>query len=136
LRLEIGLRWDPYFPFTETRGRVVCYLPGTTTRSTRFPNAPLGMQFGGDPDCPKGGSLTNALNFGPRLGFAYDLGHHTVLRGGSGIYYAPLPNNNSNGMVDTAPFSPQFSYTGVVDFANPYASINIPNPFPAQYASN
>jgi hypothetical protein len=39
-------------------------------------------------------------------------------------------------MVDTAPFSPQFNYTGLVDFANPYASIGIPNPFPAQYASN
>jgi hypothetical protein len=39
-------------------------------------------------------------------------------------------------MVDTAPFSPQFNYTGLVDFANPYASIGIPNPFPAQYATN
>lgn len=136
LRVEVGLRWDPYFPFTETRGRIVCYLPGTTTRSTRFPNAPLGMLFGGDPNCPKGGSLTNALNIGPRLGFAYDLGHHTVLRGGGGLYYSPLANNYSNGMVDTPPFSPQVNYTGVVNFANPYASIGIPNPFPAQYSSN
>jgi hypothetical protein len=39
-------------------------------------------------------------------------------------------------MVDTAPFSPQFNYTGIVNFANPYASIGIPNPFPAQYASH
>jgi hypothetical protein len=136
LKVQVGLRWDPYFPFTELKGRTVCYLPGTTTKSRRFPNAPLGMQFSGDPNCPNGGSENDLMNFGPRLGFAYDLGHHTVLRGGGGIYYSPLANNNSNGMVDTAPFSPQFSYTGVVDFANPYASIGIPNPFPAQYAAN
>jgi hypothetical protein len=136
LKVEIGLRWDPYFPFTELKGRVVCYLPGNTSTSVRFPNAPLGMQFGGDPDCPKGGSENNTLNFGPRFGFAYDLGHHTVLRGGGGFYYSPLANNNSNGMVDTPPFSPQFNYTGVVSFADPYSSIGIPNPFPAQYASN
>jgi hypothetical protein len=136
LKVEVGLRWDPYFPYTEEKGRVVCYSPGTTTASIRFPNAPLGMLFGGDPGCPKGGSSTNSLNLGPRLGFAYDLGHHTVLRGGGGIYYSPIGNHDSNGMVDTAPFSPQFNYTGVVNFENPYSSIGIPNPFPAQYAGN
>jgi hypothetical protein len=136
LKVEVGLRWDPYFPYTEQKGRVVCYVPGTTSPSTRFPNAPLGMLFGGDPGCPKGGSLTDGLNIGPRLGFAYDLGHHTVFRGGGGIYYSPIGNHDSNGMVDTAPFSPQFNYTGVVNFANPYSSIGIPNPFPAQYAGN
>lgn len=136
LKLEVGLRWDPYFPYTEQKGRVVCYVPGASSTSVRFPNAPHGMLFGGDPGCPKGGSLTDALNFGPRLGFAYDLGHHTVLRGGGGIFYSPIGNHDSNGMVDTAPFSPQFNYTGVVNFANPYSSIGIPNPFPAQYAAN
>ncbi|MFN7999066.1 MAG: carboxypeptidase regulatory-like domain-containing protein [Bryobacteraceae bacterium] len=136
LKIEAGLRWDPYYPYTEQKGRVVCYLPGTSNTSQRFPNAPHGMLFGGDPGCPAGGSLTDALNFGPRLGFAYDLGHHTVLRGGGGIYYSPIGNHDSNGMVDTAPFSPQFNYTGVVDFGNPYATIGIPNPFPAQYASH
>jgi hypothetical protein len=135
LKVEAGLRWDPYFPYTEQRGRVVCYLPGTTTHSVRFPNAPLGMLFGGDPTCPKGGSETNALNFAPRLGFSYQLGRNTVLRGGAGLYYTPPGNHESNGMVDTAPFSPLFNYTGLVSFTNPFASIGIPNPFPAQYAT-
>jgi len=136
LKVEVGLRWDPYFPLTETKGRIVCYVPGSTTQSARFPNAPLGMLFGGDPGCPKGGALNNVGNLGPRLGFAYELGHHTVFRGGGGFYYSPLPSNFSNGMVDTPPFSPQFSYTGIVNFANPYETIGIPNPFPAQYAVN
>jgi carboxypeptidase family protein len=135
LKVEFGLRWDPYFPYTEKRGRVVCYVPGTQNRSVRFPNAPQGMLFGGDPGCPKGGSEQNLLNIAPRLGFSYRLGANTVLRGGGGIYYTPPGNHDSNGMVDTAPFSPLFNYSGVVDFTNPYASIGIPNPFPAQYAT-
>lgn len=135
LKVEAGLRWDPYFPYTEQKGRVVCYLPGTQTRSVRFPNAPPGMLFGGDPSCPKGGSETNALNFAPRLGFSYQLDKNTVLRGGAGLYYTPPGNHESNGMVDTAPFSPLFNYTGIVSFTNPFASIGIPNPFPAQYAT-
>jgi len=52
LKVEIGVRWNPYFPYTEEKGRIVCYIPGTT-----YP-----------PGCPNGGSLTDALNFGPRLG--------------------------------------------------------------------
>ena len=136
LKVEVGLRWDPYYPYTEKKGRVVCYLPGTRTPSQRYPNAPLGMQFGGDPSCPKGGSENNAMNFAPRLGFSYRLTDNTVLRGGAGIYYTPIGNHDSNGMVDTAPFSPQFNYTGVVSFADPYSTIGIANPFPAQYATN
>jgi hypothetical protein len=136
LKAEVGLRWDPYFPYTEQRGRVVCYAPGTTTTSVRFPNAPLGMLFGTDPGCPKGGSTTDAMNIAPRLGFSYQVDANTVVRGGAGLYFTPPGNHDSNGMVDTAPFSPQFNYTGLVDFANPYASIGIPNPFPAQYAAN
>jgi Carboxypeptidase regulatory-like domain/TonB dependent receptor len=136
LKVEAGLRWDPYFPYTEQKGRVVCYLPGTQTHSVRFPNAPLGMLFGGDPGCPKGGSKTDALNIAPRLGFSYQLGKNTVLRGGGGLYYTPPGNHESNGMVDTAPFSPLFNYTGLVSFSDPYSSIGIPNPFPAQYATH
>jgi Carboxypeptidase regulatory-like domain len=135
LKVEAGLRWDPYFPYTEQKGRVVCYLPGNQTASTRFPNAPQGMLFGGDANCPKGGSQTDALNIAPRVGFSYQLGHNTVLRGGAGLYFTPPGNHDSNGMVDTAPFSPLFNYSGVVNFANPFQSIGIPNPFPAQYAS-
>ncbi len=136
LKAEVGLRWDPYYPYTEQKGRVVCYLPGTSTKSVRFPNAPSSMLFGSDPGCPKGGSLNDAANFAPRLGFSYQVDSNTVVRGGAGTYYTPPGNHESNGMVDTAPFSPQFNYTGVVDFGNPYASIGIANPFPAQYATH
>jgi hypothetical protein len=45
LLLSAGLRWDPFFPYTDSEGRVACFVPGA--QSVRFPNAPVGMLFGG-----------------------------------------------------------------------------------------
>ena len=140
LMINLGIRWDPYFPYTEQKGRVPCFAPGQ--KSARFPNAPVGIIYGGpnaDPGCPAAsGSETNAWNFAPRLGFAYRLGNSgkTSIRGGAGIYYTPLGNHDSNGLVDTAPFGPRFDYSGNLSFVNPYSSIGIPNPFPGQYGPN
>jgi hypothetical protein len=137
LTLNLGLRWDPYFPYTEKDGRVVCFSPGQT--SQRFPNAPAGLLYGGpnhDPGCPaQTGSLPDRANFAPRLGFAYrpSANAKTVIRGGVGLYFTPPGNHDSNGLVDTAPFGPRFNPTGILSFADPFASAGIPNPFPAQY---
>jgi hypothetical protein len=138
LVLNLGLRWDPYFPFTEDKGRIVCFLPGV--QSARYPNAPLGMVFGGshhDPGCPANGSNANAGNFAPRLGFAYRLtgDGKTSLKGGVGIYYSTPATAGYTNFADNAPFSPQFGLS-VVNFSDPFGSAGIPNPFPAQYAPN
>ena len=137
LTVNLGLRWDPYWPFTEEKGRVICWVPGA--KSNRFPNAPIGVLYGGpnaDSGCPSGtGSNPNLANIAPRLGFAYRIGSKTVVRGGAGIYFTPYGMHDTNGLVDTAPFSPQFSLVGDLSFVNPYASAGITtNPFPAEYA--
>jgi Carboxypeptidase regulatory-like domain/TonB dependent receptor len=138
LTINAGVRWDPYWPYTEEKGRVVCYHPGA--QSQRFPNAPVGAIYGGpnhDPGCPaQSGTYSNLANFGPRLGFAYKLDDKTVVRGGGGFYYTPPPINNYNGFVDTAPFGPRFDLKGNASFVNPYASFGITNPFPAEYGPN
>src|SRR5260370_4763613 len=123
LKVEVGLRWDPYFPFTEEDGKVVCYAPGA--KSQRFPNAPVGLIFGGanaDPGCPsQTGSATNAGNFAPRIGFAYRLGSSgkAVIRGGAGIFYTPFRHHDSHGLVDTVPCGARFDYTCKLPFTNP-----------------
>ena len=40
LRLSAGLRWDPFFPYTDSEGRVACFVPGA--QSVRFPECPRG----------------------------------------------------------------------------------------------
>jgi Carboxypeptidase regulatory-like domain len=134
LTVNMGLRWDPFIPYTEASGRVVCYVPGA--KSTRYPNAPVGVLYGGsnhDAGCPAGGAYDNWQNWAPRLGFAYRLKGNTVVRGGAGYYYMPLAMHDLNGFVDTAPFSPRIDYIGDTNFQNPYTSIGIADPFPADY---
>jgi len=135
LTLNLGLRWDPYFPYTEAEGRVTCFQPGQ--KSQRYPNAPVDLTYGGenhDPSCPKAGSEPNLGNFAPRVGFAYRVSNDgkTSLRGGFGYYYIPIETSQFNLFVDTAPFSPQFTFNAP-DFQDPYGSQGLVNPFPAQY---
>ena len=135
LQLIAGLRWDPYIPYQEIAGRVVCFVPGS--QSTRFPNAPLGMLFGGgdaDQGCPKAGSYSDLSNLAPRVGFAYRLTSDgkTSLRGGAGFYYIPPMTTQFNAFADTAPFAPRFNLTDV-SFVNPYGSAGLVDPFPAEY---
>jgi Carboxypeptidase regulatory-like domain/TonB dependent receptor len=135
LTLNLGLRWDPYFPYQERDGRVTCFQPGQ--KSQRYPNAPVGLTYGGenhDPTCPAAGSDNNLGNFAPRVGFAYRLTQDgkTSLRGGAGYYYIPPQTSVFNLFVDTAPFSPQFTFSAV-SFEDPYGSAGVQNPFPEQY---
>src|SRR3984957_10914 len=45
LTVSAGLRWDPFFPYTDSEGRVGCFVPGA--QSARYPNAPQDLIFGG-----------------------------------------------------------------------------------------
>lgn len=135
LTLNLGVRWDPFWPYYDREGRVVCFQPGA--KSQRYPNAPAGMLYGGDnndPGCPTGGSEPNLGNIAPRIGFAYRLtsDNKTSLRGGIGYFYTPIQSSTYNPFTNIAPFAPGFSFTDV-SFDDPYGSARVQNPFPAQY---
>ncbi len=135
LTLNLGVRWDPYFPYYDRQGRVVCFQPGVV--STRYPNAPAGMIYGGvdhDKTCPVGGSDANVGNIAPRIGFAYRLTNDgkTSLRGGAGYFYTPIQASAFNPFTNIAPFAPGFTFTDV-DFSDPFGSAGVINPFPEQY---
>ena len=130
LVLSLGLRWDPFVPPAEQKGRTECFVPGA--QSTRFPNAPGGYLYAGDPGCPSGGFSSSWNQLAPRLGISYNPGGgKTVIRAGAGLFYQPPFLEEFNNMVDSAPFSPQVQLFRV-PFDNPYVSTF--NPFPAQYA--
>jgi len=135
LTINAGLRWDPFFPYTDSEGRVACFVPGG--QSVRYPNAPTGMLFGGsnhDKGCPTSSVYSNPNNWGPRLGFAYRISNDglTSIRGGAGYYYEPPNTVAFEDIVGVPPFAPVINLT-TVSLDDPYGSAGIANPFPSQF---
>ncbi|MGH9474582.1 MAG: hypothetical protein ACRD1M_17775, partial [Terriglobales bacterium] len=132
LTVSAGLRWNPYLPYTDSEGRLPCFQPGH--ESQRFPNAPEGLLFAGDPGCPQGTVYRSLDDFAPRLGFADQLtaDGKTSLRGGFGLYFQPPETLAWQDDAGVAPFGPVFTLNGV-NFTNPWGSAGLADPFPAQF---
>jgi len=146
LTLNLGLRWDYEGPIHEKYNRLLngfafqsasplgtmagytnSFSVSGTPYSFTFPSQQLlgGPTFAGANSAPSGIFHPKYDNFGPRLSFAYDMGHDMVLRGGWGVIYAQqllevgaAPGFSGTTTANTAPL-----YPGVFDpnlsFANP-----------------
>ena len=142
LSLNYGLRWDYYgtpsapdnlmYNFDPTTGNVVVDPAGISKVSPLYPSnitvVPGAVQ-----------AISEKTNFVPRLGAAYRLSAHSVLRGGYGIYTARLgngPNSYNPFMLinpqlgSTGPFSISQNYLNVVKTGQP-PLFQFPNPYPA-----
>lgn len=138
LTLNFGLRYEPFLPWREIRGRVEQFRINdffAGRKSTKFVNAPPGLFFPGDAGVPENGTGNDLNNFAPRVGFAYDVfgDGKTSLRGGAGLFYdsrqVGIVNNR---FVDVTPFSPQLTLTPPPGpFSDPLRGIA--SPFPAPF---
>ena len=130
LTLNVGLRWDPFSPYTDVNGHLAGFRPGNQSRV--YANAPSGVLYPGDDGFPDGGYNTTWMNFGPRFGFAYDLfgNGKTSLRGGYGVFYDHPNTISTNSAANQGPFGTILSFNGanVNSFTDPYAGRD--NPFP------
>lgn len=140
LTLNLGLRYEPYSPWNEIKGRgeqfnIARYQAGV--RSQLYPNAPPGLLFPGDPGMPW--KCVNAVytDISPRLGAAYDVfgNGKTSIRGGVGFFYDTMtPGVINNRFADIGPFSPQVSLTpSPGPFSNPLQGFTGFYPFPFTY---
>ncbi|HEV7220418.1 MAG TPA: carboxypeptidase regulatory-like domain-containing protein [Terriglobales bacterium] len=136
LTISMGLRWDPWIPSKDSLGRVACFQPGAA-ESVRYPNAPPGLIYGGknhDPGCPNAAMFADYANYGPRIGFAYQMSAdgRRSLRGGAGYYYEPPNSLIYQQIVGVPPFAPVITLNNV-SLADPYGSAGVTNPFPEDF---
>jgi hypothetical protein len=96
LTLNIGLRYDVFTPEVARHDRLA-----------NFDWTRLAMVYPGNGAGRHVGMQTRFKNFGPRLGFSYDLNGKgtTVVRGGYGIAFFPLPYSGSDELGQNAPFT-------------------------------
>ena len=127
LTVNAGVRYELSLPFVDANDALNAFHPGV--QSVRFPAAPAGLVYPGDPGVPRGTYATDKNNFAPRFGAVWDPqgDGRTTIRGAWGIFYDALAGQGDffqNGVL-APPFTP------LVEVNSPPASITIANPLNA-----
>jgi hypothetical protein len=146
LTLNLGLRWEGIPHAYDKNGRLSNFLQGSYNRADEpqfnadgslnpngpgfgtVPNIALsnvrfylnGLGLAGRNGIPQGLVQNHWNNWGPRVGFAYDLtgDQKTVLRGGFGMFYERIQGNDVYNMGPNPPFSNNPTATNV-QLSNP-----------------
>jgi hypothetical protein len=134
LTLNLGLRWDWYQPYAESRDRQANFVltgpvglnsnrVGTGTAVYQLPQGAQRYALG-----PAFVSLLAAnhvaiqyvdnarlleaqkVNFAPRFGFAYQLDSKSVIRGGYGLFYGGLQSHGNGNLGANYPFTLDANY--------------------------
>lgn len=135
LTLNLGIRYDAIFPWREIGlDSPAVILTNASYQSTRFPTAPPGLSFPGDPGIPPGIMFMDKGDFAPRLGFSYDVfgDGKTAVRGGYGLFYNPPGAITLANEIEAPPYEPELTFTPNT-FSNPYGGTGYTDPFPYPY---
>jgi hypothetical protein len=132
--LNLGVRYDLQFPFTDPQDRKLAFVPGA--KSTVSPTALEGLLFPGDPGITRGIVQTDTNNIAPRVGIVWDPqgdGRMSV-RAGAGVFYGSITGNEWNTTADNQPFTVRQSFPTVKTLSDPYGNLpgGVP-PFPFTY---
>jgi hypothetical protein len=115
LSLNLGLRYELPFPYTEIKNRQTLWVPGT--QSKVMPNAPEDLLFPGDPGVPAGLIPTFKKGFAPRVGFAWDPtgGAQWLVTSAYGVFYEPY-YTGQGGPLQSPISAPPYLQTAQVSF--------------------
>lgn len=136
ITVNAGVRYDVSVPFVDAADALNAFRPGF--QSTRFPEAPAGLAFPGDPGIPRGTVETDRNNVAPRVGVAWDVrgDGRTSVRAAWGIFYDTLAGQGDffqNGVL-APPFTPLLEVNAPpvsLTLADPLAAVTAgPSGFP------
>jgi hypothetical protein len=111
LTLDAGLRWTYNFRFHEKYGRWANFDPTVNSSTYGIPGA-LVFANGGGYSFEKN---EYGRNFGPSIGFAYQMLPKTVLRGSYGLIFNPVGVAYYQGVPDG--FAPQLGVNNATNFS-------------------
>jgi outer membrane receptor protein involved in Fe transport len=129
LTLNLGLRYELDTPFSERANQWASFDPNTATV----------LVAGRNGVSETAGIKTFKKALAPRLGFAYQLGPHTVVRGGAGIFWnTPGHGGNVLRLHRHLPFGPIYSFNPGNQFVTRRVSDGFPTipPLNLAFADN
>jgi hypothetical protein len=142
LNIDYGLRWDIYgtptaadhlmYNFDPTTGNVLVDPAGISKVSSLYPKT-ITVQAGSVR------ALVDKSNVSPRVGAAYQITSHSVVRGGYGLYISRLGSGGA--FNNFLPINPQLGSTGPFSISEVYvnsangSAFSFPNPYPASTGS-
>jgi Carboxypeptidase regulatory-like domain/TonB dependent receptor-like, beta-barrel/TonB-dependent Receptor Plug Domain len=117
LTLNLGLRYELPIPFVDDNDAITAFHTGV--QSTKFPAAPRGLVYPGDPGVPRGVVQTDKNNLAPRVALAWDpTGRgRTSVRAAWGLFYDALAGQGD--FFQSGVLSPPFT---------PLVELNTPTP--------
>jgi outer membrane receptor protein involved in Fe transport len=117
LTLNLGLRYELPIPFVDENDAITAFHTGV--RSTKFPAAPAGLVYPGDPGVPRGVVETDKNNVAPRVALIWDPSGRgrTSVRAAWGIFYDSLAGQGD--FFQSGVLSPPFT---------PLVELNTPTP--------
>jgi hypothetical protein len=134
LTLNLGLRYDLPFPYTEIKNRQTLWIPGR--QSTVVPNAPPDLLYPGDKGVPAGLIPTFKKGFAPRVGFAWDPTGSAkwLVTSAYGVFYEPYYTGQGGPLQSpiSAPPYLQTAQISVPNFSDPFTGNP---PVPGQFAT-
>jgi len=125
LTLNMGLRYELPFPYTEIHNRQTLWVPGR--QSTVIPSAPNGLLYPGDSGVPAGLIPTFKKGFAPRVGMAWDPAGDAkwLITAAYGIFYEPYYTGQGGPLqspISAPPFlqTPQVGPSPFFNFSDPF----------------
>jgi len=137
LQLHIGLRWEPFLPAADKFDRIDHFSArafAAGTPSSVYVNAPVGLQFVGDPGIPHSYAYHRWTDFGPRVGLAWDPGGkgRQTVRAAYSIFYDWPEVNYSTHPGQGAPWGSTITLSNPLGgLTNPFLGYPGGNPFPS-----